>query len=342
MSNTESEVKAAFDVLERLSSVEFVHVDDGNQAGIIIPIGKKLESLKPLIDSYRTQPERLRENAVVVEKESFIDYLDRFKLRQSAIFTKFDPQPVMMGYIDYHMARPGKDNGQNEPSFVTHSVAYKFPLSAEMLAWKRASDGGFMDQQAFSFFLQDQERDIENPPLDWSLLPADQLVTVLNVLNIADDNSDIDDRGNSLLDSANLDAYQPMSALAKLKQIRFGTVRRMLDLSRGIELSGGMVAKETYNPKTGEREVRYSETTETKDSTGCKITVPDFFFIYIPVFEGGDRHLLPVRLSFRRVGTSPKWRVELVRYAALIRQAVKCVAENAGAATGLPVFYGER
>jgi len=305
------------------------------------PAGREVKSVKALLDEYLERPERLKTTAELTTAESFIDYMNRFKKPESAVFAGGTVKsPEMLGMVDYHGVGPNAD-----PSFCEHIAKYTFPLSDPMTAWINATREGLKDQATFAVFLQDRQYDIENPPLDWMMLPKDSLDLVLDLLNLHDDKGEIDDAALDAerveADDPDEDRYIPRSAVHKLRKIRFGNVQRLNALSRGIEIAVGQKVVSAFSPKTGERVVHFSEEHDTRDSAGRKITVPEMFFVNIPVFDRGERHLLPVRLFYRQKGGTPFWGVELIDAPRLIKLAVDAVAAKVGEETGLPVFSGK-
>jgi hypothetical protein len=98
------------------------------------------------------------------------------------------------------------------------------------------------------------------------------------------------DRRNATIDRSDDepadDRYIPRSALYKLRNIRFGSAERLIQLARTVELSTELTATEGYNPKTGERMIVFKEEHETRDKEGRRVTVPDAFLLRAPVWEG--------------------------------------------------------
>ena len=74
---------------------------------------------------------------------------------------------------------------------------------------------------------------------------------------------------------------------------------------------------------------------------GRKVTVPEMFLIRIPVFEGGPRHLMPVRLQYRKDGTRAKWKAELVDAAGLVRAAVRAIVSEVKEKTEAPLYLAQ-
>lgn len=333
------DAQAIIETVERLANVGALTLSTGDQVAAV-PSAIELVDLKPFIDKYRTKPERIETIAAATSAESFIDYLRRFAKPATAVFAIDDPAaPKLLGMIDYH----GQGDAA-EPSFCTHRIVYPLELSDEWHAWSGATDKGAMSQEEFAFFLQSRSHDIANPPVDWMAIEGPELDTILDILNLHDDQGDVNDSAAAeVLTEAgeeNDERYVPRSAIYKLRRIRWGSVQRLIQMARSIEISANAKATAGYNPRTGERQVSFVEEHEAADSRGRRVFVPDAFFLNIPVFEGGERHLVPVRLYYRLVGGQLKWWFELVDPRRMVRLAVRQVVAEVALGTGVPVFYG--
>ncbi len=303
----------------------------------VLPEGRKIENLKPYLDALRVAPRRIEAAAKVTTVASFIDYLVRFKSADSAIFAIDDAsKPSLYGIVDFH--------GQGDaaaPRFGSHTVRYEFPLSDQIRAWSQIS-GQSMSHSDFATFLSDRQYDIANPPLDWMQVKPETIALLTHLLNLGDDEGQVDD---AALDEPppfdGEDRYIPRSALYKLRQIRFGSAQRLIQLARTVEVSVEAKATEGYNPKTGERTIIFTEEHSTNDKDGRRVIVPDAFLLRAPVFEAETQQLVPVRLQYRRKAGSLFWFMTLVEWKRVVRFAVKAEAERVKAATGLPVFYGQ-
>ncbi|MEI8396402.1 MAG: DUF2303 family protein [Rhodospirillaceae bacterium] len=317
-----------------------------NLHAVLLPKGRSVVSLKSLLDDYLERPERICANATVLTLDSFADYMIRFYRDDSAVFIdNGNGRPSMVGLIDYH-----GQGASAAPSFCTHSVRYDFPLSPQFAAWQSATARSaraetLMTQAEFAEFLQDREFDLENPPVDWSGIPEEELRTVFELLNIRPDIGATDDRNPALLPAVGTVAdstdERPLTALDKLRKKRFGRLSDLNTLARGIEISVGQKFSQAVDPRTGERTVSFAEEHSGAQSRdGRKITVPELFLIYIPVFDAAPPQLLPVRLFYRTRGDSLKWGVQLIDTARLVRRAVEAAADKLHTDTALPVYFG--
>ncbi|WP_395831165.1 DUF2303 family protein [Elstera sp.] len=306
--------------------------------------GRELVSLKKFQDEYRTRPERIKADAKIETLDSLVDYANRFKRPESALHaTLFSPYKLTLK-VDYHGTGADAD-----PSFNTHRADYAFPLSEPMKAWMKTANGDLMDQQDFAHFLEDRAVDIHNPPTDWQMLKADQLNLMLDLLNLRDDISLMDGQGRyidqdgKLLDSEGPepedDRYIPRKALYKLRRKRFATELHMEKFAVGIEITNNSTAAQSYDPKSGQKTLTYKD--DHLDKDGRALKVPELFLINIPVFENGQRHLLPVRLYYRLPKNGAiKWALQIIEPERMIRIAVEAAARAAADRTGLPLFFG--
>lgn len=120
--------------------------------------------VKPLVDKYRTAPERRAGTATTLTLSSFISLVNRHKDASSAVFADFlSAAPSLTAVIDYHTHIPPDENdASNFPRFCQHRVRYAFPISDEWKAWT-AKSGDWMDQGSFAQWLEDRLPDMANP-----------------------------------------------------------------------------------------------------------------------------------------------------------------------------------
>lgn len=322
----------------------------------IVPEGRTIQSLKPVIDSFagpefRPRPMRIIETVELTTVESFIARVVRFAEPDSTVYVQDDPdKPGLLAILDHH-GRPDPAAGP-EPMWGTHRCIYRFPLSEPFKAWRQVTAGGFISQAEFAEFLSEHQWDVVNPPADWMQVDRATIELLLAVLNVQDDQGPLDDLATeperqALVAEADLDAeddrYIPRSALYRLRHIRFGSRARIEALARGVKLTVKGTAAEAFNVRTGERQLQYDEEHEvaTRDrGRGRKVTVPDGLLISVPVFEGEAPVPMPVWLYYRLDGGRPVWKLELVNAPAIVRRLVARVAEHVGDQTALPIYFG--
>jgi hypothetical protein len=272
------------------------------------------------------------------------------------IFAVDSDKPSLLAVIDYHggtdREQPADGSGIQVgdetpgsialPRFGSHTVRYEFPISDQIRAWSAIS-GQAMSHAEMATFIADRQFDIANPPLDWMQVKPETIALLTHLLNLGDDEGQIDDTAPDEPPADNGDdRYVPRSALYKLRQIRFGSTQRLIQLARNVEVAVNAKATAGYNPKTGERTLAFTEEHETHDRAGRKVIVPDAFLLRAPVFEGETPQLIPVRLAYRQKGGTLSWFMTLVEWRRVVRFAVKAEADRVQEATALPVFYGTR
>ncbi|MFO0271327.1 MAG: DUF2303 family protein, partial [Gemmatimonadota bacterium] len=197
---------------------------------------------------------------------------------------------------------------------------------------------------AFAQHIYERQYDLTSPPADWMMLSPSAIDVIRNCLNLHDDpgfqvgNDDLTDP--TVAEDDGLTPSIPRSFVYKLRQVRWGSRIAMLNLAKGIELAGQVVARESFNPRTGDREVFFKDENETRDVAGRKVVVPEAFLLNIPVFEGGPAHLLPVALVYKREGSSPAWYASIPDVHQVVKAAVARVAEDVRARLGVPLVYG--
>jgi hypothetical protein len=329
--------------VERLAALEKITGAGSLPEGLalaVVPKGKEVKDLQPFIDALRDAPKRIETTAKTTYVPSFIDYVNRFKTPDSAIFVNGDVSaPQLLGVVDYH-----GQGASAAPRFGKHRVTYGFPLSEQIKAWSAIS-GKALDHTEFATFLQDRQYDIANPPLDWMQVEPKTLDVMFALLNIEADQGQVDDGApDSPAPAGDTDEgddrYVPRSALYKLRKIRFGSSARLMQMARTIEVAVNAKAAEGYSPKTGERTVTFTEEHTTHDGQGRRITVPDMFLLKVPVWEAETAQLIPVRLQYRKVGAGLKWGLTLVEWKRVVLMAIKAEAERVKEATLLPIIYG--
>jgi uncharacterized protein YfdQ (DUF2303 family) len=153
--------QAIIDAVERLGVHTIVNVDrpDGPEQVpvIVLPKGKEVKSLKPLLDEFLEAPERRKGTSELRTLESFIAHAKRFADEHSALFAKDDPKsPTLTSVLNYH--ERGAENSAG-PRFGDHRGVYAFPVSTEWAAWN-ALEGQSIQQGDLAEFLETHLLDI--------------------------------------------------------------------------------------------------------------------------------------------------------------------------------------
>lgn len=157
VTNAENSALIAF--AKETLGVEVLHIEqDGLKVPVaVLPDGKKLMELKPIIDKFRPAPERRRGVAVMRDIESFIAFVNLYKDASSVLFVNPDPkQPVLIAVLDYN------HSGTGQPRYGEHRARYAFPLSEEWEAWVGHNEE-WLTQGEFATFIEDRLTDVASP-----------------------------------------------------------------------------------------------------------------------------------------------------------------------------------
>jgi uncharacterized protein YfdQ (DUF2303 family) len=115
-----------------------------------------VESAKKFIDEYRPAPERRKGTAKMLTIASFVDFANRHKDKDSALFAVLDgAQPSLTAVFDYHTI-------ERAPRFGQHRALYQFPISEEWKGWQ-AQDGKAMAQGEFAAFIEEHVAELAAP-----------------------------------------------------------------------------------------------------------------------------------------------------------------------------------
>lgn len=140
------------------------------------------------------------------------------------------------------------------------------------------------------------------------------------------------------------DVLAPASAGAKLQEyatsvgITLASPQRLLELSKGLAVSVDKKVAQAVNLSTGEAQFNFVE--QHNDTSGAPLKVPNGFAIGIPVFRGGVRYPVPVRLRYRISQGSVVWTLSLANTDTIFEDAISEAAQIVAEKTALPVFRG--
>lgn len=117
-------------------------------------------------DSLKPEPERIDTDITAHDITGLVDYINRFKNRQTAIYSGPRERPFIQARIDDHWVSDGADEAQavpgHNPSRVTHMAEFTCPLTLEWQAWTKA-DGQRMQQVDFAEHIERNIGDIIKP-----------------------------------------------------------------------------------------------------------------------------------------------------------------------------------
>ncbi len=298
----------------------FVHDPNGQVntiSAIALPQGLTLQPLRDLLNPFRLHPERRTGTAKLDTLASLIDFANRFKGADSALYALPERKaPTLQAVINYH--RAGAD-GQAE--FCDHRGHYAFPISDEWRAWTEF-DGKAMEQGEFAAFLEDRITDVVHPP---ALILARQY------------GQDLGAAAPQASEAERIADQKLMDLLGQLGTT-IATASKLLELSRGMAVHSTGQVKNIVNLQSGAAQVVFSE--EHVGSDGAPLVVPGLFLIGIPVFLQGRPYRIPVRLRYRKSGPKLVWFYQIHRPDLVFDDAFRAAAELAREQTGLPLFYG--
>ncbi|MFC3674697.1 DUF2303 family protein [Ferrovibrio xuzhouensis] len=267
----------------------------------------KIETLKAIQDMFRNRPERRSGTATLLSLDSFIAHANRFKDENSALFAVNDMEdPSITAVLDYHEA------GAGQPRFGRHRSLYQFPLSKQWKKWLDHNEE-VMQSGDFARFLEDQIIDVMDPP---------------DFIHAAFDSKD----------GVEPNADQKLAELMANVDGNLATRKKLLELSRGLEVNVDSKVRNAQNLSTGEISVNWDE--QHVDGAGQPIKVPNWFLIGIPVFDNGVVYRLPVRLRYRIAAGKVLWFYTMHRPDLAFEDAFGEAIRKAEAATALPLMLG--
>ena len=130
---------------------------------------------------------------------------------------------------------------------------------------------------------------------------------------------------------------QEVSTFEWLFRTKFAVPSDMMQLARGLEICVEGKFKEIRTLQSGEAEVTFEEVHKT--GAGEKLIVPGLFVVNIPLFVGGERERVIVRLRYRKVD-GIVWIFQLYRADVVMREALERALIDVGERTSLPCFEG--
>jgi uncharacterized protein YfdQ (DUF2303 family) len=151
--------------VKALHGVELHHINDLTAEGgtiAVLPEGKRIEDLKPILDRYLKQPDRRQGTATLTDAASFIAHLKRFASEDSAVFASpTRSAPKLTVVFDYH---PSNSN-TTDAAFMGHRATYAPALSDPWNAWS-GKNGASMTQVDFAAFIEEHITDVIVPNFD--------------------------------------------------------------------------------------------------------------------------------------------------------------------------------
>lgn len=153
---------SAAELLVRLAAAAMMPVEHPQGGELVtLPEGFRVVRMEPL------EPELTHVKQVVDLEDlpSFIAYVNDYRMEATRIFVDA-AAPALLAVLDYHAGE--------SPARCAHRVAFAPPMAEEWRRWT-AIDGKPMAQAAFAEFLEENLRDVREPP------GADVLETVASL-----------------------------------------------------------------------------------------------------------------------------------------------------------------
>lgn len=129
--------------------------------------------------------------------------------------------------------------------------------------------------------------------------------------------------------------------LEELLGVELAGPSTMLTVARGIEVRASMKVAQAVSLASGETRVAFDETHQTAAKDGSALTVPGGFMVSIPIYEGGVRWKLAVRLRYRVANGAVVWLLAVHQADAALRESYDEVVLQVEKETGVIVLRGE-
>lgn len=153
MDNQKTVITDVKELIEKYFEPRVLRVD-GTGGLVIAPQGMNVAHVKRFVDEERTSPEILKGTTALHTCESFIEFANRYKSDNSAIFYNKNKQQITCVF----------DCATKEKtSFEEHKAVYSFPFSKELRAWSD-NNGEKMSQYDFAMFIEQNVLDLAEPP----------------------------------------------------------------------------------------------------------------------------------------------------------------------------------
>lgn len=285
------------------------HARFGKVSFAAVPVGVKLQSLKPLFDEWLRVPERMRGTTTLFELESLAAFVNRHKREESLIFIDdSDPlKPSISVVFDAHQpesvrlttaAAEGELGQEPEPGWQEFRAAYSFPMTPEWEAWHGVS-GKWQTQGSFAEFLEERIDEVLDPS----------------------------------------EAGEAATKMAEKLGFTLAGPTKLLDVSRGLHVRVNQNVVNAQNLTTGEIQVVFEEKHEAAGGGPSK--VPGGFAIIVPVFRGGALYRIPVRVRYRIESGRVLWQLLPHRLDRVFADAIEGAAVDLRAKTAVPVLRGK-
>lgn len=299
---------ATIDRILSLGEGQTLELDRATPSVVEIAAGKKLVSLKPLLDEYAARPDRRSGTDTVTDIATLVGWINRHKDAGSVVFCAADrAEPKLLAVIDYHE----EGEGDGKARFRQFRAHYAFPLDKRWTDWK-AIDGQAIDQAEFAAFIEDHVLDLIGP--DVSVAGDAEQTTTIKL-------------------------PPTVTQLLALAGGRCAFPNEVMALSRGLDLTANDKVVNRVDLQSGEGALVFEST--HVDKNGVKLDVPRLFMIAIPLFERSpDHYRIPVRIRYRLVGGKVVWIPTLFGADEIMDTAIRDAAHTVQTETDRPMFFG--
>lgn len=284
---------------------------------VILPEGLTPHNIEEFVAPYRARPLRLEGESTLQDFDSFTAHVNRFKNENSAVFADYSrTAPTFVCVYDYNeRPLPERDPTLAEAATNPAAPVTKLPPVPAMARhcghrakyaprlsdeWVKWTKGAAGSYEGAAF-----AQFIEDNIADVLAVPAD------------DENAD---------------------KLTALLAAIAGTPSQLMALSRNVSINAAISVQSATTLASGEISLQYTEA--HKDNEGRPITVPNLFFLAVPVFFGGAVYRIPVRLRYRLTTGKVAWSYSLYRADMVFDDAFRELVQRASEQTQLAVFVG--
>lgn len=286
----------------RANSKTEVVLVDGKPVAFSKARESSLESIKPYIDQLKLVPDRRNGTAVITEVSSFINHVNLYQLPESALFASY------------------KLDGNNLNAKIQVIYDYNERTYTEGI---EATAAMMRHRAEYNFPLSNQLK-------AW-MSKNGTFMSQEDICYFIEDNI--------------YDIVHPTEEdqifISDLKPTMGDTIE-VLEMARALRVNISEDFEDVIDEKNGLRSVKFTRNAVGRKADGNIATVPNFFVIRIPLFNGSEAVRILVRIKFKKTsdGNKVSWMYELYRLDRFLEASFKETCEKICAETMLPMFYG--
>lgn len=121
---------------------------------------------------------------------------------------------------------------------------------------------------------------------------------------------------------------------------KFADPLEILELSRNLEIYSNEAFVSKNKLSSGETELKF--TNQHVDGSGKPISIPDFFVIQIPVFDGGEPFRILSRLRYRKKDNCVVWFFDMYRIDTVLNDSFESTCETLSKELDLVLIHGDQ